>query len=189
MQRWTFGRLIWVPGEHPAEKLLEAADVAVTPVGYRTREDVTSAAFCSAKSFRAVFRDRGWTFLIEPARVDGDYTTVDCLSAAFGEAHGLCIDELSAEGDGGTSVGGTRAGTVRVEHGAPPVVEGVLSLGEGPAVRDVLLPLLGATTLTLEALVFDGRREWRSASLDEEIAAVLDHDAVAEVFRVERSDA
>ncbi len=187
---WLCGGLIWVPGEHPAETILEVAGVGdAIPVGYRTREDVTSGGFACHSNLRAVFREADFTFLVEPERLrNGSFGTLEPLSEAFGRAWGLSLDDSADVATAGAARGGAMVGWIYAE-GSVRDLNGIspdLDL-EAAAARDVALSLLERSVgRTLAQLVFEGTLEQAGATDDPWIAAVLDHEPVAEVFQLER---
>ena len=166
--------------------MLEAVGLRdAIPVGYRTREEITSRSFGANERLRAIFREAGWTFMLEPRGRRQSFRTLGALSKRFGEAHAIAIDDLNDIGEAATARDGEITGSAQVEGGECEIE------GEAPRVemdvetsRECVLGLLKKTTgLTLDQLVFFGTHEWAGSAQDEGIAAVLDHEPVGEVFR------
>lgn len=184
--RWYFGGLLWVPGEHPAESMLEAVGLRdAIPVGYRTREEITSRSFGANERLRAIFREAGWTFMLEPRGRRQSFRTLGPLSKRFGEAHAIAIDDINDIGEAASAKDGAITGSAQVEggecelEGEPPRIE-----LDAERSRGCVVGLLKKTTgLTLDQLVYFGTHEWAGSAPDASIAAVLDHEPVGEVFR------
>ncbi|MEM9075186.1 MAG: hypothetical protein AAGE52_42200 [Myxococcota bacterium] len=187
---WVCGGLIWVRGEHPAETMLDVVGLSdALPVGYRTREEVTSRSFVGQTMLRAVFREAGFTFLLEPDRLrNGSFVTLEPLSDAYGEAWGFSLNSELDLATAGHAHGGKVTGWV---YAAGPDVRDVN--GDTPDM-DLSAPTPHASALsllersvgrTLESIVFEGAKEQAGSTDDPWIAAVLDHEAVAEVFSLE----
>lgn len=188
--QWLCGGLIWVPGERPAETILELAGAGeAMPVGYRTREDVTSGGFACHSNLRAVFREAGFTFLVEPDHLrNGSFGTLEPLSEAFGQAWGLSLDDAAGVATAGAARAGAMVGWVYAEGTDRDVNGAVPDLDlDAPTPHEVALSLLARSVgRTLAELVFEGSLEQAGATDDPWIAAVLDHEPVAEVFQLER---
>ncbi len=188
-EEWICGGLIWVPGEHPAETILEVAGVGdALPVGYRTREDVTSGGFACHSNLRAVFREGGFTFLIEPEHLrNGSFGTLEPLSEAFGQAWGLSLDDSADLATAGAARAGAMVGWVYAEGAVRDVNGDAPDLDlEAASAHELALSLLERSVgRTLPRLVFEGTLEQAGATDDPWIAAVLDHEPVAEVFQLE----
>lgn len=187
---WRFGRLYWVPGVHPASAMLEAEGVRIArSLGWRTREEVTSRAFCVgyAGRRRAVFREAGWTFYVEPASVtSGDYRTGAPLSSRFGRAYGAHFDYDTP--DVSYFEAGRQGGYAIVEDDYRNVrgrIPGLPDdLGGNPALEAVLWE---SACVRLPELVFDGAREAAQTSDDPFEALVFDVEPTAECFEVEEA--